>query len=87
MWNALMWFGLGWYFGRNPGAQQQVMDAGTQLLNTATQQLNTKPVQPDATPVCKPGYTYWPQYERCLDPYQDAKAREEYAQQQAAAKR
>lgn len=85
MLRALLLFGAGWYFGRNAGAGQQLVAAGQQLLDATTGRPVTTSVLPDTAVVspekanqCKEGYTWWPQYNMCLDPRQDAAARKAY---------
>lgn len=49
----LIAFGAGWYFGRNPGAGQQVVAAGQQILDATTGQPVAAPVLPDTTIVSR----------------------------------
>lgn len=86
MFKLIAVFAAGFYFGRNQQATQQVVSAGRQLLDATTDKLRTQPVLPDTRIIspeqannCKRGYTWWPAYERCLSPEEDAAARERYA--------
>lgn len=59
---ALIWFGLGWFFGRNPGAGQQVVASGRQILDTVSGTPVATNVLPDTTiagPQCPPGYRFY----------------------------
>lgn len=88
MLRAFLIFGAGWYFGRNQNAGRQLVSAGQQLLDAATERPVARTVLPDTRIVspeqaqgCPEGYTWWPQYKKCLSPREDAQAREEYAKQ------
>lgn len=62
MLKLLLAFGAGWYFGRNPGAGQQVVAAGRQLLDAQTGEPVATNVLPDTRVVgaqCPPGFYYY----------------------------
>jgi hypothetical protein len=80
-----MLFEAGYYFGRNRNAGQQLLAAGQQLLDAETGQpvaqtvlLDTTIVSPEQANKCPAGYTWWPQYQKCLDPRTDAELRRKY---------
>lgn len=62
MLKLLLAFGAGWYFGRNPGAGQQVVAAGRQLLDAQTGEPVATNVLPDTRvvgPQCPAGFLYY----------------------------
>lgn len=80
-----MLFAAGYYFGRNRGAATQLISQGQQLLDAATGEPvarsvlpNTNIISPEQANSCPDGYTWWPQYQQCLDPDTDARLRQEY---------
>lgn len=85
MFRLVLAFAAGWYFGRNPGAGQQLVSAGRQLLDVQTGEPvaqnvlpDTRIVSPEQAAGCPPGFTWWPQYGQCMDPSMDSQLREQW---------